>query len=60
MGNNNSLVELSSHRIPLVKLIKFMYKYIVICYPEHKVLTLCYLSLEFILSDSHLMNTYDM
>ena len=60
-GNNGSLVELSSHRTPLDKLVKFMHKYIVlICYPEHKVLNLCYISLEVILSDSHLMSTHDL
>ena len=28
-GNNNSMVELSSHRTPIVKLVKFMSQYIV-------------------------------
>ena len=57
-GNNNSLVESSSHRTPFVKLVKCMSKCIVlICCSEHTVLNTCYLSLELILSDSHLMST---
>ena len=38
-----------------------MSKYIIlICYLEHKVLNLFYLSLKLILSDLHLMSTYDL